>query len=553
MKGFAKYFLSCFFFLCSCFCYSQQTKIDSLAGLLKTSIEDTNKVNTLNGIAREMQLSGDYEIGMNYADKARQLAKKINFKKGIAAAYGNFGNIYHDQGNYKMALENQLAALKIDEELSNKNGIAKRLGNIGGIYKSLGDYPKALDYCLKAIKMDLELGNKKRISIWYSNIGNIYYAQATYPKALEYHFKALKIAEELKDESITAAYLSNIGLVYYWEADHGKALSYYYKALKILKELRNKSGVASVMGNIGNLYFRKNNYPMALDCFFQSLRIAEELGDKESQAIDLGNIGNVYSEEADKITGDNYLGRKNLLKQKALEYYVKALKMAEELEDMESIARHLGNIGAIYSDIKKYKSAYVCLYRSIAIADSIGTKENVEVWYDMLSKLYQTSDIMLPDSIGGKILNPEQMRLRALYYHKRSIAINDAIFSEESKKQLVRKEMNFEFEKKEAEAKAEQDKKDAVATADANRQKIVLLLVSFVLLLMAVVAFIIFRSLRTTHKQKLLIEKQKHLVEEKQKEILDSIHYAKRIQTVLMPNEKYIARILSRLRAKPHD
>ena len=39
---------------------------------------------------------------------------------------------------------------------------------------------------------------------------------------------------------------------------------------------------------------------------------------------------------------------------------------------------------------------------------------------------------------------------------------------------------------------------------------------------------------------------EKQLVEEKQKDILDSIRYAKRIQTSLMPNEKYLSGIFGR-------
>jgi serine phosphatase RsbU (regulator of sigma subunit) len=42
-------------------------------------------------------------------------------------------------------------------------------------------------------------------------------------------------------------------------------------------------------------------------------------------------------------------------------------------------------------------------------------------------------------------------------------------------------------------------------------------------------------------EQKNEIEKQKHLVDEKQKEILDSINYAKRIQTALMANSKVLS------------
>jgi hypothetical protein len=39
-----------------------------------------------------------------------------------------------------------------------------------------------------------------------------------------------------------------------------------------------------------------------------------------------------------------------------------------------------------------------------------------------------------------------------------------------------------------------------------------------------------------------MITEQKHLVEEKQKEIIDSIRYAKRIQQSLMPTSKYMAK-----------
>ena len=50
--------------------------------------------------------------------------------------------------------------------------------------------------------------------------------------------------------------------------------------------------------------------------------------------------------------------------------------------------------------------------------------------------------------------------------------------------------------------------------------------------------------------QKNEIENKNVLLEEKQKEILDSIHYAKRIQTALIPSDKYISKNLTRLQNK---
>jgi hypothetical protein len=40
-------------------------------------------------------------------------------------------------------------------------------------------------------------------------------------------------------------------------------------------------------------------------------------------------------------------------------------------------------------------------------------------------------------------------------------------------------------------------------------------------------------------------------IDEKQKEILDSIRYAKRIQHALLPSEKYVERSLKKLKEKP--
>ncbi|MBC7865773.1 MAG: hypothetical protein IAF38_22560, partial [Bacteroidia bacterium] len=62
---------------------------------------------------------------------------------------------------------------------------------------------------------------------------------------------------------------------------------------------------------------------------------------------------------------------------------------------------------------------------------------------------------------------------------------------------------------------------------------------------------------RVTNKQKKIIEEQKIVVDdafeklhEKNKEVMDSIYYARRIQRALITNEKYIERALKILNGK---
>jgi serine phosphatase RsbU (regulator of sigma subunit) len=67
------------------------------------------------------------------------------------------------------------------------------------------------------------------------------------------------------------------------------------------------------------------------------------------------------------------------------------------------------------------------------------------------------------------------------------------------------------------------------------------------LILVIIFSALLYKRFRLVQNQKRLIEKQKELVEEKQKEILDSITYARRIQHSLLPNEKMVLKNLSRL------
>ena len=140
----------------------------------------------------------------------------------------------------------------------------------------------------------------------------------------------------------------------------------------------------------------------------------------------------------------------------------------------------------------------------------------------------------------------------AFEYHKLYIVYRDSIDNEEIRKKTIQSQMTFDFEKKEAVANAEHKKElenQQVLAEEKNRkQKVVTAFVVCGLLLVLLFAGFIFRSLRITSKQKDIIEEQKEfvehqkiLVEEHQKEIIDSITYAKRIQYTLLANKQLLS------------
>jgi serine phosphatase RsbU (regulator of sigma subunit) len=64
-------------------------------------------------------------------------------------------------------------------------------------------------------------------------------------------------------------------------------------------------------------------------------------------------------------------------------------------------------------------------------------------------------------------------------------------------------------------------------------------------ILMLLLALFIFRSYQEKKKVNMIIAEQKALVEEKNKDITDSINYARRIQTAILPSEETMNRSLS--------
>jgi len=513
MKKYIKIFIFLFTLLSSSLS-AQQSKIDSLFTELKkwqnkTGYQaDTTLYNIYYNLGKQFQNSNP-DTAIYFLKESINKAKVNNDAIKEAESINQIGRCYVLKGDYNIAMQQYELALKLlPENVDEKDKILKQK-----VYADI-------------------LGN----------IGTVYFSQGNYAQALEYYFKALKINDEIGNKQGQAANLGNIGIVYKDQGNYAQALDYYFKALKIFEEIGNKKSQATALGNIGNVYKDQGDYAKALEYYFKALKIIEEIGDKQKQAANLLNIGIVYKEQGDYA--------------KALEYYFNALKITEEIRDTKGQAINLGNIGSLYLEQKKYKEAEEYLKKAIEISEELHIIYELQGLYHSLSELYSKT---------GRYKN-------ALEAYKKYVMYKDSINSEENKKALATKEMQYLFEKKQAEEKARYEKMMALAEAEKKRQKIIIWFVTVSLILILALLGVTFYSLQVTKKQKRIIEEakdeiarqkeeverqnviikrqkeeveeQKRLVEEKNKEITDSILYARRIQDVILPDEDLWKKLL---------
>ena len=84
---------------------AQNPKIDSLRDFIRNGVGDTTMVIHLNALSTEIAIDNPSQA-ISYGEKARAIAEKINFQRGLGYAYKNIGMGHYHLGNYGEVLEN---------------------------------------------------------------------------------------------------------------------------------------------------------------------------------------------------------------------------------------------------------------------------------------------------------------------------------------------------------------------------------------------------------------------------------------------------------------
>ena len=264
-------FVSCFF----TWGFSQDVpsleKINAQANSIK-------KVKALNNASEDLWLTGDYSKSTTYAQKALEVAKKINDKKGEAMALNNLGIICDYQGKYASALDYYFKALPLQKAIKDNSGLSYTYNNIGLIYSNQNNFEKALENYHSALELRKKDKNLQGLASTYNNIGIIHMHQKKYELALEDYFASLKIDSLLKDPIGISTSLSNIAIVYMDSKEYDKALDFFNKGLKLRIELKDQHGMANSYNNLSTVYEKMGNFQKGIEFAKKGLVIGETIG-----------------------------------------------------------------------------------------------------------------------------------------------------------------------------------------------------------------------------------------------------------------------------------
>ncbi len=430
-------------------------------------------------------------------------------------------------------LENAQAALESAENLSSdelrfyKSAKSSALNNMGYLADTQGKSEIAVEYYLQALHIDAEIGDKNGVATILNNIGGVKTKQGLREESLFYFFEGLKIREEIIDSVGIAQSLNNIGSVYgEIEGADSLALSYVRKSLNIRKAVGDKMGVGICLTNLGNTLFSSNEPDSALHYYAEAGKIFKEYGNLFGLGYVYDNIGVTYRD----------IGQTD----SALFYLTKAIEIRREIDDPYGLGTSLANVSALYLNYlttntgvaqNNLNQAQVYAEEGLQLGKQIGFPTLIQQSAEVLVRIYA-----------------EQNKAKeAVKMYDLAVKMKDSLYGIESKQAMIESETKYNYEKQKAIDDLTRDKEVAIEKEQKERQSLIVRIVSGGAVLLALLLGFIVNRLRLTKRQKLEIENQKEqidhqhkILEETHQEITDSINYAKRIQTALLPTNDLI-------------
>lgn len=410
----------------------------------------------------------------------------------------------------QLALKDSLTLSRLSEKIISKEDKVKFYHEVARGFYSIDNYENARMYYSKALEIAKTTNNKLLQAKEYSALGNIYRLQDKNTIALNLLFQATALYRDLNQPKDVAFNLSLIGDINRVIDQPKDALKYLNEALAISIQNNYLKEEAFCYSSMGSVYQSMKKYDRGLRNYEQGLKIAQSLKDTARIVDFLYSMGDLLVEQ-------------NRLKE-ALSYFNRAMEIDRMVGEQYNLALSYSGLAEVALKQKEYKKSVEYGLKSFEIGKTLTAPGICSDAAEVIYKAYFES---------GDYKN-------AFLFLKLQKELHDSTTNLSQLKQQTQLEFNFVNaykEKQDSILRAEKQRQRDLIQAAKSRQQEALVVAGVIAVITAVlIIIVIFRSYRKERNSRQIINQQKTIVEEKNKEILDSINYAKKIQEAIIPS-----------------
>ncbi|MCB9223836.1 MAG: SpoIIE family protein phosphatase [Crocinitomicaceae bacterium] len=362
----------------------------------------------------------------------------------------------------------------------------------------------------KAVKEN----NIKKKAFWSYYIGYESQLVDDYHTSVEYFILSIPFYEAIKDTNMVAKIHRNLSFIHGTTGNTDKAIEAGLEGIRLFESISKKTEVINLKARLCSMYLEIGDTNQAEVSIHEAEDLAEELGNpvwinfcrspksdllqamgkyEEANALLLESLEYNLQQPDKRMISYNYaIVSQSYLK---LNNPSKAVQMAEQglqiALDNELIKEKLDNLEIIHSAYyqnHQYKKAYEYFEQYLELQNELKGAEDIADIERQLAD-YEANKLALADSLNQAKLNFE-------------------------------KDLSHQKE-----------------LSDQKRQKYITGAIVIILLIGGGALFLVFKR---TKKHNAELAAQKEIVETQKNEIVDSIKYAKRIQSAILPPDKVV-------------
>jgi signal transduction histidine kinase len=355
---------------------AQLGKTDSLAQVVDHyPTNDTTKMNLMVLLAKMLAYS-DPSRGMKIIDAEMPLAQQLHYKKGILEGYNVKSSLYFIQGNLPQAQAVGEEYLQTATRLNDKPNSIVANSLLGILYSQSGNYAKALEYMLSSLKLAEEVGDKAKLGSLNQNLGNVYNDMEDYDKAIDYYKNAITITESIIPKVVVPPSLyNNIGSVLIHQKKYKEALDYLDTGSRISQQTNNRRSLAGAYTNLSDAWHNLGDNEKSYDYGTRALEISRSQSDKRTMANAMINVGTALSEASDNVLQARHIDPKDRYPM-SVALLDSALRLAATLGDPVTKEEAYKYLGEISQREKDYPLALSSMHAYEQLHDTIINNEN---------------------------------------------------------------------------------------------------------------------------------------------------------------------------------
>lgn len=281
--------------------------------------------------------------------------------------------ITKDHPNSKQALGIFFEAIHRSRIIHYTDGLVNALFQSGRCYKDLGMYDPGIASFSEGLKYADQVADQSLKGKLYNGLGTCYFLKADYKQAAFYFFKVL---DEIRHKRLQEPYhiaqlYNNFGYLWIQLKDSVQAYSWLKQAEQVATSHKIPSMLANIYINLGNYYYNfGNDLAKVHEYQVKALKVAQDNNDLSAQQIAIHNLGSILLDQGKP--------------EKAIPYFRSALELKTDSDPYYSMIGEYYALSAAYYTIKDYKNAEKNILIALQKARATGAKDFIAKAYELL-------------------------------------------------------------------------------------------------------------------------------------------------------------------------